>query len=265
VISESAKQYVLRLIDSTIKQKYTTNGEFFYSNTIVRKNSLTNLARRIQGRPVREIWMHESGDDVENSAMHENEFWGALTPLNTPQFVEFMIEVMDDNWLEVDLVNQLLRKENLSFQFLQSQESTSKRKSVSVKIIPLEVIQEAIPNAHENISVLVGRMNLLLDNADYSGVLHASASAFEVLAKEVCGDLVDNKPLGKFFKTYREKSQLSDEILNYINKIYIKRGDNSLAGHGKLKSSNITREEAVIIMNFTKAIIRIEYQLSFGQ
>ena len=57
---------------------------------------------------------------------------------------------------------------------------------------------------HANISTLVERMESALVAEDYGAVLHASASIFETLAKEVVGlPTVANQSLGGFFDRYR--------------------------------------------------------------
>jgi hypothetical protein len=60
-------------------------------------------------------------------------------------------------------------------------------------------------------------MGACLECDDYAGVLHASASAFETLAKIVVDlSTVQDQTLASFFERYRKDSALPDEVLNHI-------------------------------------------------
>lgn len=68
---------------------------------------------------------------------------------------------------------------------------------------------------HPNVNLLLGRMKIALEKDDPSGVLHASASIFETIAKDIVSiDSIQDKPLGAFFERYRIDSMLPREILN---------------------------------------------------
>lgn len=112
---------------------------------------------------------------------------------------------------------------------------------------------------HPNVSLLLKRMTTALENDDPSGVLHASASIFETIAKDIIGiDAIQNKPLGHFFEQYRENSKLPEKILDYIQSIYKRRNTEPLAGHGSTKLPEITTEEAITLAEITKALVRTE-------
>lgn len=118
------------------------------------------------------------------------------------------------------------------------------------------------PVVHPNIRILLNRMDNALLDGDYSGVLHASASIFETMAKDiVCSPGVQNQTLGNFFESYRKNSHLPSEVLDYILAIYKSRNITPLAGHGSTKSPSINKEEAISISEMTKAFVNIEYKL----
>ncbi|OQW38988.1 MAG: hypothetical protein A4S08_08600 [Proteobacteria bacterium SG_bin4] len=119
--------------------------------------------------------------------------------------------------------------------------------------------QEKTVDLHPNISLLMDRMINAFENEDPSGVLHASASIFETMAKSITAiDTVQSKSLGSFFERYRKESMIPQEILNYIQSIYIRRNTEPLAGHGSTALPEITLKEATVIIELTKALVRIE-------
>jgi hypothetical protein len=115
---------------------------------------------------------------------------------------------------------------------------------------------------HQNIRILLDRMTRSLYACDYSAVLHASASVFETLAKDIIDlDSIKSKPLGNFFDRYRKDSSLPNEILNYISSIYNRRNTEPLAGHGSTNTPSITQSEAIVLAELTIALVKIERQL----
>lgn len=117
---------------------------------------------------------------------------------------------------------------------------------------------------HPNIEVLLRRMQRALADKDYAAVLHSSASIFETLAKEVVDNsTVLNQSLGAFFDRYARDSRLPDEITDYIRTVYRWRNREPLAGHGSLGQPQITRTDAVVLVELTTAIIRMERLLRF--
>lgn len=101
-----------------------------------------------------------------------------------------------------------------------------------------------------------------LENDDYSGVLHSSASVFETMAKDIVGiPTIQDKTLKSFFDRYKLDSKLPDPILDFILETYDKRNVTPLAGHGSLEAPNVTKEQAIILAEMTKSIVRIEGKL----
>jgi hypothetical protein len=123
-------------------------------------------------------------------------------------------------------------------------------------------LQKEMPVGHPNIIVLRERMDDALARDDYAGVLHASASIFETMAKDVVGiPTVQNQSLKSFFDRYRKDSALPNEILDYILATYERRSVTPLAGHGSTRTPDICKEEAIALAEMTKAFVKIEYNL----
>jgi hypothetical protein len=123
-------------------------------------------------------------------------------------------------------------------------------------------IPQDTPLIHPNIQILIGRMDDALRRDDYPGVLHASASIFETLAKDIVGlPSVQGQTLKSFFERYRKDSTLPTEVLNYVLDIYESRNVTPLAGHGSTRTSSLSREDATTLSEMTKAFVRIEYKL----
>ena len=93
--------------------------------------------------------------------------------------------------------------------------------------------------------------------------LHASASIFETLAKDVMNtSAVDSQPLGAFFEGYRKKSLLPDPVLDYMLEIYKARNTQPMAGHGSLNPPTVDAAQATVLCELTKSIVRIERSLA---
>lgn len=115
---------------------------------------------------------------------------------------------------------------------------------------------------HPNIDILIKRMDDALKQNDFGGVLHASASIFETMAKDIIGlPSVQSQTLASFFERYRKDSSLPSGLLDYILDVYKLRNITPLSGHGSTNTPNITKVQAVVLAEMAKALVRIEYGL----
>ena len=116
---------------------------------------------------------------------------------------------------------------------------------------------------HPNISVLLNRMDDAITRDDFPGVLHASASVFETMAKDIVGiPSVQGQTLKGFFDRYRKDSRLPKDILDYVLNVYDLRNTTPLAGHGSAQTPPpINRQDAISLAEITKAFVRIEYSM----
>lgn len=115
--------------------------------------------------------------------------------------------------------------------------------------------------APSNIGVLFERMADCWKRNDFGGVLHASASVFETMAKDIIQNpAIENQPLGGFFEQYRRHSALPQPSLDLILDTYKRRNATPLAGHGGTGSPQISKEQATEIMRITRDFVRHEYK-----
>lgn len=228
---------------------------------IIYQNNAINIANHVLGRPIY-VLKPEDGDyyyPAENS-WHNTEIELLMQRPDTAELIEIIADLMQENILNSNDVNEILESENLSFHFSEYEDFDDRR--VEVDVSPIENIEDTTEEEHPNIRLLINRMKTATENDDPSGALHASASIFETMAKDIISiDSIQDETLASFFERYRKDSGLPGEVLDYILAIYQRRNTEPLAGHGSTKPSNITLKEAIILAEITKAFVRIERQL----
>ncbi|MDS4025501.1 MAG: hypothetical protein RKO25_00695 [Candidatus Contendobacter sp.] len=249
VVSQEFRVHLTRLIE---------RNENFARHYFINQNWLINRSRTLVGKTVYVLQADDMGgyEDCEY-AWHNGEFELCFRRLDTNRLIELLCEVVDRKWLLRKDVNHLLGQEGASFRLTGGAPT-------GVEVISVEKLEEDAPqlNEHPNIRALVNRMVSSLDNSDYAGVLHSSASIFETLAKDVVGiPSVQDQTLASFFDRYKKDSQLPTELQAKILDTYKSRNSTPLAGHGSTQAPSITKEEAVTLCELTKAFVRIEYHL----
>ena len=230
-----------------------------YAESVIhRKNIIINLSNTVLAR---KIYVLQSDDDGgfhdAEYAWHDSNFFLAIRRLDTIQFIEFAGDLLVKKILNIDFLNQSLKKDNASFVFLQAFDK------FNIKVYSLsELDKEAFDTEHPNIRFLVSRMELALESKDFPNLLHASASIFETMAKNIVNvESIQNETLGGFFEKYRIDSKLPSAILDFILETYKKRNATPLAGHGSLSIPTIDIKEATVLCEMTKAFVRIESKL----
>jgi len=254
VISRDLRSHLTRILDRDLS-RFFEDGR----TRLMWQNRLINISRGIVGKAIYVLKSDDFGEyQPAEYAWHNGEFGLMLLRPNTLEFVELICSLVEGEFLTIDELNLLFEKDGLSFTIEQTEES------VKVQVASIEDLEtKEISEEHPNIRVLVKRMNDALEAEDYGGLLHASASVFETMAKDIVGiPGVQNQTLGSFFKRYRKDSTLPSEILDYILGIYDARNVTPLAGHGSTKPPEITREQAIALAELTKAFVRIEYLLT---
>lgn len=230
----------------------------YAEDIIARKNRIINLSSTILGDKIYLLESDDMGAYIQAEYdWHDSNFLLIFRKLNTIQFIEFASELLRARYLKIDFLNGALKSENASFRFVKE------NGQFKIEVFNVEEIEEAdITEEHPNIRLLVSRMERSLDKDDYSGVLHSSASIFETMAKDVVGiPTIQDKTLKSFFDRYKLDSNLPESILDFILDTYDKRNVTPLAGHGSLEEPNITKEQAIILAEMTKSIVRIEGKL----
>lgn len=254
VISVDLRVHLTRLLRPS-----TENGGDPEIN-LIRKNQLINWARTLIGT---KIYVLESDDwghyEPAVHAWHYGEFELLFRRLDTLQFVEFLGELIERHYFDVDAINALLETEGQSFRYENDDE-------VVVKVLPLKELEDIThdrPSWSQNIRLLIDRMEIAITSKDYGALLHASASVFETLAKEVVATPgVQNQTLGRIFDSYRRDSSLPSPVLDYILDLYNRRNSTPLAGHGSTSAPpTLTDQQAVTLAEMTKSFVRIEYRL----
>jgi hypothetical protein len=194
VLSKDFLIYLTRIL-----LDWTEDTEYLES-VIARKNRIINLSRTITGD---KIYVLESDDmgvyEQAEYDWHDSNFLLAFRRLDTIEFIEFACELLRSGYFDVDFLNVSLKKEQASFRFRKNDQK------LEVEVFKLDEIEEAdISEEHPNIRLLVSRMDNFLENEDYSGVLHSSASIFETMAKDVVGiPSIQDKTLKSFFERYK--------------------------------------------------------------
>ncbi|MBU4467674.1 MAG: hypothetical protein KKC39_02875 [Candidatus Omnitrophica bacterium] len=257
VISEQARLKLTRLL-----RKVVSSGDEDGSGEVrlVRQNRIVNMARSVIGLAPYVLNSDSWGNyELAEAAWHNGEIEMVMRRPDTAELIETIGDLLQDTAIDTDEVNEILEEENVSFKF----ERTKFHGDISVNIFAIDKIGTEEEKEHLNVRVLVDRMDKALESNDTGGVLHASASIFETLAKDIVNvKSIANQTLASFFEKYRKISKLPEPVLDYILDIYKLRNTEPLAGHGSTLPTNITKEEAIFLVEMTKAFVRIERQLA---
>jgi len=255
VVPKRARLQLTRMLRSAVDSREA-------NAFVARINNVVNICRNVLGLPINLIEVNDWGDyEYVDVGWMRSELEVSMRRPDTAELVETLADLIQEGWLDDDEVNELLASHGCEFSF-------DKRHSdeVRVRVTPVEEIEEEQHEDIPNIRVLVQRMESSLGQGDYAGVLHSSASIFETLAKDVLAlPSVEDKTLASFFDRYKKESQLPEPVLNFILETYKRRNTEPLAGHGQLKEPTVTKEQAVVLSEMTKAFVRIERQLSSVQ
>lgn len=254
VVSDRCRLLLTRLL------RHSTRAENSTVKILLRNNAI-NIANHVLGRPTY-VLEAEDGDYYYPSehGWHNAEIELLMRRPDTVELVEIIADLIQEGVLNSDDVNEVLESENISFRF--SGSGSLDDRIVEVEVSPIEEIEDTSTDEHPNIRLLINRMNTAVENNDPSCVLHASASIFETMAKDIISiDSIQDQTLSSFFERYRKDSSLPGKILDYILSIYKRRNTEPLAAHGSTEPSNITETEAVILAEMTRAFVRIERQL----
>lgn len=255
-VSQPLKVYLTRLLEVEIRGEEASG-----TTEIIRQNRIINKSRRLVGLPPYILEGDEDGYFLSvDYAWHNGEFEYIFLRLDTVQFIELLCELIDEEIFNLGDINSLLERDNLSFRIHREWGG-----EIFVEVFPIEVLEAADTdneNMHRNVRLLIYRMVSALQREDYPEVLHSSASIFETMSKDIINiPSIQNQPLGSYFERYRKESHLPGEILDYIQNIYTQRNITPLAGHGSTQMPSISQEQAIILVEITKAFVSIEYRL----
>lgn len=254
VVSNDARVKLTRLIRKACQAQDP-------SIEIGRQNRFINLARTVQAMPLYKLESDDLGDyEPAEFSWHSGELELVTKRPDTAQLVEILGDILQAGYLDLASVNEILTEDNVSVRF----KSVGFDDDVAVEVLSDQEIEEEAAEAdHPNIRLLISRMEADFERSDYAGVLHASASIFETLAKLVFNTpTVESSTLGGIFEGYKNRSALPGPVLDYIKDTYDRRNTAPLAGHGATLTPNVTREDAATLIEMTKMCVRLERRLS---
>jgi hypothetical protein len=233
---------------------------------LVRMSKFVNIANNVMHRQIYELEPDDWGEDYPHAwhAVIHSQFELVMRRPTTVELAEILGDYLQSEMLDVRKVNNLLKDGRCGFSFKSPEAFGRDKVAISVNVVPTDSIPEPdLSSDHQNIRVLAKRMDNALEQKDTSGVLHAAASIFETLAKDVVKNpSIQNKTLGGFFELYRNNSLLPSPILDYIKQVYDQRNTEPLAGHGSTTLPSITPAEAIVLVEMTKGIVRSERKLA---
>ena len=230
---------------------------------LLRENEFINIANQVLGKP---IYTLEGGDWGEyhpaEHAWHHGQRELIMRLPTTSQLAEILADYLQRGMMNGTQVNAILTDYNCGFRF--NDISDNEFVNIDITIVAPDSIPDAdLTKDHPNVRKLVLRMETALSTQDFAGVLHASASILETLAKDVMqSSTVNDQPLGAFFAGYRKKSLLPEPVLDYMMEVYKARNKEPLAGHGSLTLPTVDTVQAVVLCELTKSIVRIERSLA---
>lgn len=249
VISDSCRLKIARLF----RDKTNVSDS---DKQIILINRIVNIARQVEGLSICKL---ESDDDgsyyLSEKAWHFGELELITRRETTCELIETLCDLVSASIITSEEINEIFDCEKLGISVMDNSDE------ITVDIVD-DFPEDQYEEEHPNIRILIKRMDLLLENSDYPGVLHASASIFETHAKSIINQKsIENKSLGSFFDKYRKKLKLPESFIDEIKALYSLRNTEPLAGHGSTRMPTITKEDAVIIDEMTKSFIRIERKL----
>ena len=242
IIPKQAKIDLTRLVRQNIGENYFMGLRYI------------NMKETIQGKRITEPVFDEYGESLSSVltmyviSSIENIFNG----LETYEIMELLFDYIQANLIEATYINNIFNEYEIPILF---QTDWQNHLSIEVESIEGNSVSE---QEHSNIKKLMSRMDRDFADDDYTGVLHASASIYETLVKDISQDpKIQNKSLGQILNNPKISLNIPNHILDYIQEIFKKRNTVPTAGHGGTSTPTITEEEAIVIQEFTKAIVRV--------
>jgi hypothetical protein len=257
VISNEARLKLTRLM----RKRCESNDANVH---LINRNHYINTARAVLGLPIYRLESDDWGLYMnEEFAWHMAESELVMRRPDTAQLVEIVGDMLQQGMLDLSAVNGILAEDNASVRF--GDEGFDH--DISVRVLSDEEIEdEGDELEHPNIRLLTTRMESAFEQKDYAGVLHASATIFETLAKLVFGNPnVENQTLAGLFDGYRKRSELPDQLLDYILETYKRRNIEPLAGHGATKPPTVTAKSGAVLVEMTKMCVRLERRLALQE
>jgi hypothetical protein len=138
VVSTELKIRLTRMLERWIANRSNddSDGRLFWQNKII------NKSRSISGGPIYVLEPDGYGMYLpEEYAYHDAEMALVFRRLQTPQFVEFSCELIDEGFFEKQEINELLEQDGVSFRFFWDEGE----QCVSVDVFELVQIEDSEP------------------------------------------------------------------------------------------------------------------------
>jgi len=230
------------------------------ASPIYGQNQITNIVNRAIGRPGYILEAGPYGYEDEEYAYHDGEFSAVLFRPETPELAEVLCELIDEDWLVMNDVNDVICADGCGFTFVGHEDCGATVELFDLSELPDEQLGHS---EHPNIRLLFNRMSKAMQDQDWPLVVATGASVAETLAKDIVANPnVQNQSLGGWFQSFRNHSALPNEMLDLLQDIFNRRNVQPLAAHGSTSAVNTTREEAAIVLVIISAAVRLERTLA---
>jgi hypothetical protein len=247
-IPKEVKIYLTRIINQKVFSREHFNAQ---RNTAL---FYVNKANVVKGKPSIALGSEwEYDEDGSFTSLLFSELDNIFKWTDTVDFIEILLDYINMKLLDTACINDIFSKYEVPINIDNG------------RIEILEEVEEGstlINQAHPNLKQLISRMESCLGSDDYSGVLHAAASVFEVLSKQTVNNPnVQNQAFGSFYALYDKTSKLPKKFKEFMLETYQQRSVMPNAGHGSTNVPTITEEEAIILNEMTKSISRIAIKI----
>ncbi len=257
VVSTEARLRLTRLLRESVKVEIGSDeaGQI----ELIRTNRIVNFANTVLGRPIYALELSDWDYHSAEYAWHFAELELAMRRPDTAQLFEILIDLVNEAGLPMADVNAVLKDDGVGVRLADEDGSAT----VELQDVTDAPEVELEPGEHVNVRGLVERMDRALQDKDWSLVVHAGASVFETVAKQVVPlQGVQNQSLGSWFAAYRKYSKLSGPLLDAAEEIFKRRNVEPLAGHGSVAVPGVTEAEAIQIRELSVAFVRMERLLA---
>jgi hypothetical protein len=253
-VKENAESYDEEVIFRNTLLGLQRRLRSWVDDDLYRAIRVINLSHHITGEPV--YYVPEELADVADQTTFENirsmvEL--VFVGITTRQSIEVIGDFITEGIFDCKEINSLLEQNRQSIRF----EIDSKKSILRVHLLPESDITEESSDEIPNVRTLFDRMKDAFEREDYGAVLHTSASVFETLMKDQLQLSRNGGTLDSMIEPYSRVLHLPDEIRAYMKKQYVERNRTPLAGHGSVESPNISKQEAIVIIEMTRMIVRL--------
>lgn len=223
-------------------------------NDFLRSIESLNIAHQVLGKVIVEIPLSDESvfyDSITGASVRSM-IEGIVAGISAREYFEIVGDFICEGIFTLDEVNKMLEKNDSSVRYYLKDETL--KISFSYKEDSADEIDRVA-----NVGTLFNRIESAMERADYAEVLHASASIFETIMRDVMNIPGNKMTFDSMMKNgFKEKSGLPEWVTDQMNKIYIDRGRKPIAAHGAVEEPGLTRRDAMEIVEFTKMVVKMQ-------